>query len=242
MNMGTHYRCEAFRRMLIDSSVAEELQDLLWNRPDEIYGHGQPLSDKTRARLTVSLDFSNKRYVIKTFIERSWRHALKGCFLPSRARRAWDDTQCILEAGVLTPPAMAWRERTLGGVNFFRSYFVYEYLAGQTLEAVIDGFIKQSSAEEALRQARPFIDQVNEIYRKLEAANVVLHDPSPSNFIVDHLGELWVIDLDKLEYPRSRSAYKRRSQVTYKNFWRDLSELGLLTSTEATRWAAKAWN
>jgi len=226
--------------MEVGRRAPESLVELLWDRPREFYRRGRPLSDKQHARLTVSLEVDGARYVAKTYIERSWRHGLKACILPSRARRAWIDTRAVLAAGVRTPSAVGWREQTLLGVNFVRSYFVYEFLEGETVKAAGLRLLKTFPPDEAFRRLRPVIEQVTEIYRRLSLFGLVLHDPDPSNFVLDRLGNLWVIDVDKLERPRGVQKIRDRRRVMFRNFWRRLAKLGILERAVADDYARRA--
>ena len=81
----------AYMRHVVDPPT--DLIELLWNSPDELVKMGKPLIRKRCVRTTVLIRFDGHDYVVKRWLERSWRHALKQFVLPSRAARCWRDTK-----------------------------------------------------------------------------------------------------------------------------------------------------
>ncbi len=179
-----------------------ELVELLWNAPDELVEMGKPLVRKRCVRATVLVRIGNRDYVVKRWVERSWRHALKQLVLPSRAARCWRDTLSLLKHGVSTPSPVAYREDRFGP---FRgtSYYVYSYVPGRTLRDAHDASPSSGKLESDLAS------QAVRMWRQMGGARVSLSDPSLLNFIVDPTGRLWAIDLDKLRHHRSAYAATR---------------------------------
>lgn len=172
--------------------TAEGLVNWLWNDPDGLLEFGKPLVEKKCVRTTVRLTFADEQFVVKRYVERSFRHLLKQMIQPSRAKRCWDDTLRLSNAGFPTPAPIAYREDRFGPFRG-RSFYVYEYQAGQTLLECCRHLTNQ-------RLLRNYVIQIVSIWQLQRELRVSLHDANPGNFIIDRSGKIWVIDLDKLRH------------------------------------------
>lgn len=170
-----------------------EVVGQLWDRPDGLIADGIPLCHNQSVRTIVLSEVGGVKVVVKRYVERSWRHALKGYVLPSRAEQAVSNTLAVAAAGIPTPAPLAFRSCVWGTLQQPVSYFLYEYLEGQTLGSFLRSEAVTPRALERLAiQSRRY-------WKTLAQQGLLLHDPSRSNFLVDRDGQLWVIDLDKLE-------------------------------------------
>lgn len=186
--------------------------------PQGLLETGTSLAERRNARTIVRTSIAGRAIVVKRFVERSWRHALKQTVLKSRARRVYDDTLELVAAGVATPTPVAVYESTLGPLQRDTSYYVYAYQEGQTVEALrTAGYLSNALQQDFTRAATA-------MHQLLGRIGAVLHDPSLMNFVVDHRGRLWVIDLDKLlHFPPGSRRLRRAMQGSLDKFVERLS-------------------
>ncbi len=172
-----------------------ELVELLWNTPDELVEMGKPLFRVPSVRTTVLVRIGNRDYVVKRWVERSRRHALKQLIMPSRAARCWRNVQFLLKNGISTPSPVAYREDRFGP---FRgtSYYVYPYVPGRTLD------VRDAPPPRGKLESEVALQAVR-LWQQMGSARVSLSDVKSQNFILGPTGRLWVIDLDKLRYHMS---------------------------------------
>lgn len=165
----------------------------LWNDPDSLIADGIPLRNNHGVRTLALNEIGGAKVVVKRYVERSWRHAIKGFVLPSRAEQAVRNTLAVAAAGIPTPAPLAYRSCLWGALQQPVSYFLYEYLEGQTLGSFLQSpMVGPQLIERLATQSRT-------CWKILADKGLLLHDPSQSNFLVDRDAQLWVIDLDKLE-------------------------------------------
>ena len=187
----------AWNKAVVFTDVAHpQLVEQLWNDPDAIVDTSQKLVEKQCVRTTVRFAVGAERYVVKRHVERSWRHFAKQLVSRSRAEKCWSDTWYLINSGYPTPRPVAYRENRLGSLRG-NSYYVYEYIHGQTFKELATGLKNQ-------RLLRQLVNQLTEIWMQHHLLGINLSDGHPANFIVDATGKMWVIDLDKLVYlPKS---------------------------------------
>jgi hypothetical protein len=178
-----------------DASLPEDLADMLWKGPHAVTALGDPLQSGG-VRCTVRLNWGAQQYVMKHYIEPSWRHALKRSIQPSRAWSTWTATHRLADAGIATPRPVACVENRWA--RFRRdSFLMYPYVEGLTLRSY---FADQQT------QPRPLVDnlwqQLDELWQRLKQLRASLSDTNLGNFIVSPSGQLWVIDLDKTRFHR----------------------------------------
>ena len=198
-----------------DGELPAPLVEGLWNDPDGVVRDGELLISNARIRTTVRVLFDGREYVLKRYHPRSWWHASKDALRRSRVRMCWDDTCRLVEAGVPTPPAVAYREDRFGPVRR-RSFLLYEYVAGATLgQRLRDGPAAAAGVDDLARQ-------FGELWQSLGRLRVSHCDMNLANFVVDPAGRLWIIDLDKMGHHRSdRSLHVARCE-NLARFVRDL--------------------
>ena len=177
--------------MQCDHLACEQLVELLWDDPDQLIEIGRPLTQKQCVRTTVAIQTLSDQYVVKRHLERSWRHIVKQWFCISRAEKCWRDTLFLVDNGYPTPKPIGFQEQRLGSLRG-KSYFVYEYVEGETLRSIAAPMKNQ-------RLLRQYVRQLCEIWRLHWQLEVNLHDGHPDNFLVAPSGKIWVIDLDKLQ-------------------------------------------
>ena len=191
--------------MRYDARACEDLVEMMWKDPDALIEGGSKLTRKKCVRTTVAFESTNDRYVVKRHLERSWRHLVKQWFCISRAEKCWRDTNFLVEHGYPTPRPIAYYEQRFGGLRG-NSYYVYEFVQGQTLRSIASPLKNQ-------RLLRKYVRQLCEIWRLNWELDVNLHDGHPDNFVVAPSGKMWVIDLDKLQRLNGQSAHSKRERL-----------------------------
>lgn len=186
-----------------------ELIEQLWSAPDSFVDSGKRLDQKDCVRTTVRYEAKAERYVVKRHRERSWRHFAKQCFSRSRAEKCWADTWFLVKYGYPTPRPVAYRENRLGPLRG-NSYYVYEYQEGRTLKELATGSKNQ-------RLLRKYVTQLAEIWRLHSQIGINLSDGHPANIIVDALGKMWMIDLDKLKFLPDNEKRSAKLQATFES-------------------------
>lgn len=177
----------------LDSQLPADLADVLWRAPLQVLSQGQPLR-QGGFRSTVRLDWAGRLYVLKHYVEATWRHSLKQNVTRSRARNTWLTAHRLADAGIATPRPVACVENRFGP---FRgdSYLMYPYVEGQTLRSYL-------GCDET--QHRPLVTEIREqlisFWSRLKQLRVSLGDSNLQNFIIGQAGQLWVIDVDKARF------------------------------------------
>jgi tRNA A-37 threonylcarbamoyl transferase component Bud32 len=187
------------RALQYDSVLADDLVAALWKNPASLIENSEPLQTKG-ARQTVRFVWGGRPFVLKHYVEPTWRHALKQTILPSRAQNTWRFTHRLADAGIATPRPVACVENRWGLLRR-DSFLIYPYVEGRTLRSYFSAEAKQSPpVRERLWQ------QVHDLWRRLVELRVSLGDTNLGNFIVSPNGALWLIDLDKSRFHRAAAA------------------------------------
>jgi hypothetical protein len=199
------------RVALYDPRLPDDLIEWLWMQPESLVGAGEKLQCKA-VRQTVRLAWGSQSYVLKHYAEQSRRHYAKQLAARSRARRTWNVTHRMADAGILTPRPVACVENRWG--PFRRdSFLLYPYVEGATLRTVL--------VNEALGYGPSTGDvwrQVHQLWQRLRHLRASLSDTNMGNFIVCPDGQLWVIDLDKARFFRTA----RTAGYFQKRAWQQL--------------------
>src|SRR3954466_5258320 len=197
----------------IADSVPDDLSEILRTAPGSLLDRGELLR-ANGARRTVRIDWNEQSFVLKHYVEPTWRHALKQTILPSRARTTWAFTHRLANAGIATPRPVACVENRWGVVRL-DSYLVYPYVEGRTLRTYFAGEAKQSACvRDSLWQ------QLNALWECLTELRVSLGDTNLGNFILCPAGRLWLIDLDKSRFHRRSDTAARGQERAWKQLLR----------------------
>src|SRR3954447_11024297 len=88
----------SFRRVgHIADSVPDDLSEILRTAPESLLDRGELLRSNG-ARITVRIDWNGQSFVLKHYVEPTWRHALKQTIRRSRARTTWAFTHRLANA------------------------------------------------------------------------------------------------------------------------------------------------
>jgi hypothetical protein len=196
------------------ATLPEELIAALWVDPCALVTGGTTLQARG-VRRTVCLEWASQRYVLKHYVEQSWRHAMKGSVMRSRAWAAWRTSHRLADAGVRTPRPVAYVENRWGPLRR-DSFLLYPYIPGRTLQACLAG---EAPALECWQFERLW-QRLGKLWRHMRRLRVSLADANVGNFIVDAHGKLWVIDLDKARFYRRGSSAAHQLQIRWQQLLR----------------------
>src|SRR4051812_37244583 len=121
----------------VADSVRHDLAHVLRTSPASLLDGGELLRSNG-ARRTVRVCWDGQTYVLKHYVEPTWRHALKQTIQSARARTTWSFTHRLANAGVSTPRPVACIENCWGVLRL-DSYLMYPYIEGCTLRAYFTG-------------------------------------------------------------------------------------------------------
>ena len=189
------------------ASLPSELQTALWQNPTGLLTHGEQLRAND-SRQTMRVDWQGQPFVLKHYVEPTYRHALKQTVQRSRAWATWQFTHRLADSGIATPRPVACIENRWGPLRR-DSFLMYPYVEGRTLRSYFKAEAKQSPP---LRDR--LWEQVNELWQRLVELRVSLGDTNLGNFIISPAGQLWLIDLDKSRFhtgPNAAAPYQERA-------------------------------
>lgn len=193
-------------------SLPADLRDRLWKSPESLMSAGQTMR-RTGQRWTVKLTWKSQSYVLKRHAP-TWVQAVRQLAAPSIAWSTWWFTCQLIDAGVRTPQPLACVENRWGPLRR-ASYLMYPFVEGRILNTYF------GAPEE---KHNPIIDglwrQLDDLWKCLASLQANLEDPNLNNFVVSSSGQLWVIDLDKSRFHRSRSATARSLDRGWKKLTR----------------------
>jgi hypothetical protein len=202
------------------AQLPDDLVERLWNDPASLVTAGQPLQTRG-VRSTVKLAWDGQPYVLKHYVEPSWRHALKRKVTPSRASLTWNVAHNLAAGGVATPRPVAYVENRWGHLRR-DSFLIYPYVEGQTLTHFLG---RQSRAAESTKDE--LRRQLCDLWERLLRLRASLADTNLDNFLVCPAGRLWVIDLDKARIHRLAYFAARRQRHAWERLLRSARKHGV---------------
>ncbi len=205
-------RRSSARRAVYADWLPPDLVEALWQHPTLLLARSEVLQQRG-ARQTVRLDWGPRSFVLKRYVEPSWRHALKQLAVPSRASVTWQISRFLADGGILTPRPVACVENRWGPLGL-DSFLMYPYVSGETISTYL---LRQRDPQQ--RAAR-LVRQCEELWQRLTTLGASLADANTGNFIVTSTDDLWVIDLDKARRFRSQVLAERQRRRT----WRQLMQ------------------
>ena len=160
------------------------------------------------ARWVSLVDSADGPMVIKMFVERSLRHAMKRTVQQSRALRHVKIANRLTSEGIATPAPVALFEERFGpfGGN---SCVMYRFVRGTTLAGRPVGPDRRKSfkVNDGIRNVvRSHLPKLGE---SLVQMGLVHTDVHGENFVKDTNDRLHVLDLDSVRWTRSKSKKRR---------------------------------
>ncbi len=157
-----------------------------------------------------------KVYVVKRYnIKGKW-HFLRRCLRTTRALRSWLNANTLALFEVPTAAPVAFVEKHWGGLRL-TSYFVMEDLSGEPL----GNYFLTTDIDLDL------VDATARLLSDLARLSISHGDMKQTNFLVRE-GEVFLIDLDAMQYHEDRSAWRKAFKRDIKRFrrnWRRNPEL-----------------
>jgi len=172
--------------------------------------------NKTNLVAAVEMNFNGKlkKVVVKNF---GWRNTISRIFSPvmrSRAKKSWDASYWLLDAGIFVPkPISVYTERVFGFIkkNFLLTEYISDYYSARRIlqDVTFDTELKKN-----------VVKIIAEIISRLHSANLLHNDLTLGNFLVGDIDkdEIYLIDLNRL-------VYKRRLTLKMKMY--DISKMNL---------------
>jgi len=196
-------RCPT-RRALFADWLPDELAGELWEQPSRLVERGDVLQQNGMRR-TVRIHSAGRSFVLKHYVELTWRHGLKQLVSRSRARATWNISHLLADSGVMTPRPVACVENRLGPLRL-DSYLMYPFVPGETVKQHLAA---QQAPQPVLAE---LLAQCEALWQQFRSLEVSLADANAGNFIVTNDRQLWVIDLDKAQrhWSRQRAEWRRR--------------------------------
>lgn len=146
---------------------------------------GRVLKHDGTTTVTVVAD-DRRQWVIKRYNTKNRWHAVRRQVRAGRALNCWNAASWLEQARINTPRPVAVVEERRFRVLRGRSYFICEYIEGETLDRML-----QQGGEK-----KPgLIDQATGIVHRLQNQGIVHGDMKATNFIVSD-GRIFLVDLD----------------------------------------------
>jgi len=188
------------------------LLDELAERPAAVMARGHALKHDAVTTVVV-VDDGERRWVVKRYNTKNRWHAVRRLLRASRALNCWNASARLRDAGIDTPrPVAVMEERHLRFLRG-RSYFIHEFIAGDTLtRRLASGAADRSD----------LVAQAAAIVRRLRAAGIVHGDLKATNFVVSG-DRVYLVDLDATRPARGR-ALEAGLQKDLQRFLRNWSE------------------
>lgn len=182
----------------------------------EIMTRGDVLKNGSKSFVS-RVTFGNINVVIKAYRHLGLLHSLRHTLQGSRATRSWvmADRLCCL--AIPTPKPLAYLDE-YQGLLLWRSYFIYEYVPGPGLYAVLN----DPSVPEGRK--KQLIDRVVNMLKRLSEQGISHGDLKHSNMICSG-DDIFFIDLDALRQNFGPGFLKRyRYEKDKARFFRDIKD------------------
>jgi tRNA A-37 threonylcarbamoyl transferase component Bud32 len=209
---------DSARRMwtLIREEHRCALLDELIKQPASVMARGRVLKHDA-VTTVVEVGDGERRWVVKRYNTKNRWHAVRRALRTSRAVNCWHAADRLRQAGIDTPRPVAVLEERLLGILRGRSWFIHEYVDGETLDQAL---LHTGGDRSAL------VSQATDIVMRLRRAGIVHGDLKATNFLVS--GEhIYLLDLDATRRLRGRrlEAGLHRDQQRFMRNWSERPEL-----------------
>lgn len=191
------------------------LLDQLIQRPAAVMARGRVLKHDA-VTTVVEVGDGERRWVVKRYNTKNLWHAVRRALRTSRAVNCWHAADRLRQAGIDTPRPVAVLEERLFGILRGRSWFIHEFVDGETLDQALLRNRNQSA----------LVSQATDIVLRLKRAGIVHGDLKATNFLVS--GErIYLLDLDATRRLRGRrlEAGLRRDRQRFMRNWSERPEL-----------------
>lgn len=183
----------------LDPSAAPNLRNYLMVKPDELFKFSEKiLKNSKRARLAV-IQFEGRRYILKRYNLKDWRHRLKRLLAPSLAWKIWKANHLVKIRGISTSHLLAAVDVGTG-LGYRGSYAVYDYIDGvsEGFRCLQDSFLDDGKRPRVMRRLARLTWELHQKgiqHGDLKASNIIWPCDRKRN-------ALKVIDLDAVRFNR----------------------------------------
>jgi len=203
----THY-------VRFDSDDAGPLLEAIVRDPDRFFvaDGGIRVLKHDGTTTVVLIERDDRRWVGKRYNTKSWVHAVRRCFKPSRAAVCWRMAREFADAGIRTARPVLMIEKRLGPLRA-RAYYVYEYVAGEALPSVLE---KDTGTRETM-------EKIAAMFARMARHGIVHGDMKATNILIDS-GEPVLVDLDAARVLPSGERFRRayvRDRTRFLRNWID---------------------
>ncbi len=208
-----------FRLLYYQRRFAGPVLETVFADPDACFSDGQSAHTLKHDRTTtlVKIGGNEKHWVAKRYNTKNAWHAVRRCFIRSRASNCWEMSLALQASGLRTADPVAMIEQRFGPLRR-RSFYFCEYLTGTSLEKIINPGASQQQLDD---MCSVFTD----MFGKLAAARIAHGDMKFTNLLwVDN--EIALLDLDAAAV-YSAEGYTRAYHKDRDRFlrnWDDLPE------------------
>ncbi len=195
-----------------------ELSTPGWQRfiadPDAAMSGGVMLKDGNSSTV-VKLLIDGREVVVKRYNLKTWWHALKRLFMPTRAANSWRNAHMLELLGIATPAPLLLLERRWGPLRR-EAWYVSDHVTGEDVEALLQQTPVEAQAWQAL------LGQFQTLFAAMRAYGIVHGDTKLTNFLLAD-GALQVLDLDAMRQESDARRFRRASERDIARFARNFT-------------------
>jgi len=188
------------RRMACDRNWYSQTMQHLLDDPDAAMDAGTVLKAGNTATV-VKIDFEGHPLVIKRYNLKNSCHTIRRALRPTRAIVSWRNGNRLRFMGIMTPRPVAFLEKRWGPLRG-RAYFITTYVAGESIQSVIQ---QNADDPDALKA---WVNLLLSPLEKLRQLRISHGDLKASNFLVANQ-QLHILDLDGMQKHRSINGFRR---------------------------------
>lgn len=190
--------------------IAPNIRGYMTSDPEKLFHFTRiRLKDSRRAKLAI-IEVDGKKYFLKRYNVKNWRHRLKKLLGISQARKIWLNHQQFKARGIRSTHLIAAVD-VRKGLAHANSYALYEYLEG-----AFDSVERIQSQMAEGRRRRRLMKILAGLAWKMHQKGIYHRDLKISNIIwktVDKPHCMHVIDLDAVKFRRSVGNRQRLSDL-----------------------------
>lgn len=183
----------------LEGSAEPTIRTYLVVNPDELFKFTEKNLKKSKRAKLAAIRFEGRRYILKRYNLKNWRHRLKRLLSPSLAWKIWKTNYLIKLRGISTSHLLAAVDVGTG-LGYRCSYALYEYI-----DNISEGYryIQDSFLDD---RKRPYMmRRLAKLAWELHQKGIRHGDFKASNIIWsfdEQKGNLKVIDLDAVRFNR----------------------------------------
>ncbi len=186
--------------------------DSVFQRVDE---HRPPAATKHFTGKPSKDSVDSWPVVIKQHRGKGPLHQALHTLWPTRAARGWRFGRLLRAYGVLTPAPLALLEERVGPLRF-TSYLVTQFVEGRLLYELLE------TPEECSEDFwRGLANQFARLWYSLGRLRLLHRDFKATNFVVDNVGRLWLIDLDGMRRAATPVDFRLGRHTDWQRFFRN---------------------